>query len=238
MAKRKTCKPTHDRESNRIPKWIYCSKRHPKKRIWTDPVTIFRGEKSKEFCKNHFITHIECPIQDHRGNGKVERLIRTISERIRAEKTIITEKRNAGLTRLLFALRTAVTANRNSPFENVFGQKPNTIKNILIEKPKNCLEKRQCPTTLTRRLPERQRFNNSDEKQTGLKTQNWRDTSNNEKDVSWVRATTQSRWNQSGEDKPSQNEISQNYNQRVRHTVQKQHVRGETASHSKEKSLP
>ena len=110
------------------------------KRIRTDPATIFRGEKFKEFCKNHFITHIECPIQDHRGNGKVERLIRTINERIRAEKTIITEKGNVGLTRLLFALRTAATANGNSPFENVFGQKPNTIKNILIEKPNNCLE--------------------------------------------------------------------------------------------------
>ena len=105
------------------------------------PPQYFAGE----FCKNHFITHIECPIQDHRENGKVERLIRTINERIRAEKTIITEKGNAGLTRLLFALRTAATANGNSPFENAFGQKPNTIKNILIEKPKNCLEKTTMP---------------------------------------------------------------------------------------------
>ena len=110
------------------------------KRIRTDPATIFRGEKFKTFCKNLFISHVECPIRDHRGNGKVERLIRTINERISAEKTINTEKGNAGLNRLLFALRTAATTNGSSLFENVFGQKPNTIKKIIIEKPKHCLE--------------------------------------------------------------------------------------------------
>ena len=41
---------------------------------------------------------------------------------------------------LLFALRIAATANKYSPFENVFGFKPNTITNIVIEKPNNCIE--------------------------------------------------------------------------------------------------
>ena len=109
------------------------------KRIRTDPATIFRGETFKQFCSDHFIKHIECPIRDHRGNGKIERLIRTLNERLRADKTIITERGNTGLARLLFALRTAAAANKTSPFEQVFGRKPNTIKEI-TEKPKNCLE--------------------------------------------------------------------------------------------------
>ena len=110
------------------------------KRIRTDPATIFRGETFRQFCSDHFIKHIECPIRDHRGNGKIERLNRTLNERLRADKTIITERGNTGLARLLFALRTAAAANKTSPFEQVFGRKPNTIKEIITEKPKNCLE--------------------------------------------------------------------------------------------------
>ena len=60
------------------------------KRIRTDSATTFRGEVFKQFCQEHFIQHIECSIYDHRGNGKVERLIGTINERLRADKTIIT----------------------------------------------------------------------------------------------------------------------------------------------------
>ena len=110
------------------------------KRIRTDPATSFRGERFKQFCTQHFIKHIECPIRDHRGNGKIERLIRTINERISAEKSIITEKGNAGINRLLFALRTTAATNSISLLEKVFGQKPNTVKNLIIEKPKPCLQ--------------------------------------------------------------------------------------------------
>ena len=56
------------------------------KRIRTDPATIFRGETFRQFCSDHFIKHIECPIRDHRGNGKIERLIRTLNERLRVDK--------------------------------------------------------------------------------------------------------------------------------------------------------
>ena len=110
------------------------------KRIRTDLATIFRGGTFKQFCNEHFIKHIECPVRDHRGNGKIERLIRTLNERLRADKTIVTEKGNTGLARLLFALRTAATTNKDSPFELVFGRKPNTIKEIITEIPKTCLE--------------------------------------------------------------------------------------------------
>ena len=60
----------------------------------------------------------------------------TINERLSAEKTIITEEVNAGLARLQFALRTAAAAIANSPFEKVFGRKPNTVRKIITEKAK------------------------------------------------------------------------------------------------------
>ena len=97
----------------------------------------------KQFFQEHFIQHIECSIYDHRGNGEVERLIRNINERLRADKTFITERGDAGLSRLLFALRTAAAANKNSQFEQVFGRKPKTLKGKLTDKQKHCLENDQ-----------------------------------------------------------------------------------------------
>ena len=32
---------------------------------------------------------VECPIRDHKGNGKIERLIRTINEQLKAKKNVI-----------------------------------------------------------------------------------------------------------------------------------------------------
>ena len=118
MAKRRVCKKTDRRNCNELLKRAYSPIRQPK-RIRTDPATIFRGETLRQFCSDHFIKHIECPNRDHRGNEKIERLIRTLNERLRADKTIITERGNAGLARLLFALRTAAAANKSSLFEQV-----------------------------------------------------------------------------------------------------------------------
>ena len=64
----------------------------------------------------------------------------TINERLRADKSIITERGNAGLARLLFALRTAAAANKISLFEQVFGCKTNAITETITEKSKNCSE--------------------------------------------------------------------------------------------------
>ena len=91
------------------------------KRIRTDPATIFRSKTFKEFCKEHYIEHIGCPVRNHRGNSKIERLIRTINELLRAEKVIITEKENSGKPRLSFLLRTAVAAKKISPFRSPLG---------------------------------------------------------------------------------------------------------------------
>ena len=50
------------------------------RRIRTEPGTVFASEKFKQFSQKFFIQHINCAIQDHRGNGQVERLIRTVRE--------------------------------------------------------------------------------------------------------------------------------------------------------------
>ena len=48
--------------------------------------------------------HAEMERPRMRGNRKIERLNRTNNERLRADKTMITEKTNTGLSRLLFVL--------------------------------------------------------------------------------------------------------------------------------------
>ena len=65
--------------------------------IRTDPATIFRSKRCKEFCKKRLIRHFECPIRDHRGNGKIERLIKYFDERLRTNKRIVLELDNSGL---------------------------------------------------------------------------------------------------------------------------------------------
>ena len=74
----------------------------------TDPGTAFKSEKFKQFCRESFIKHIICPIKDHRGNGKVERMIRIINERLRVNNKVVLERRNKNLSRILFALRTEI----------------------------------------------------------------------------------------------------------------------------------
>ena len=56
----------------------YIAANETPKRIRTDPGTVFTGEKFKQFGKERFIQHVLCPIRVHRGNGKVERTLRTV----------------------------------------------------------------------------------------------------------------------------------------------------------------
>ena len=82
----------------------YISKHGIPKRIRTDPGTVFMSKMFKQFCTEKFIEHRKCPIRDHRGNGKVERMIRTINERLRTNREIIVERGNQGISEILFAL--------------------------------------------------------------------------------------------------------------------------------------
>ena len=98
------------------------------RQIRTDPGTVFKSKKFQEFCQKYFIKHVICPIHDHRGNGKVERLIGTINERLRANQRIVLDKDNTGLSELLYALRTAPKENKISPAEL------HTSENLLLSK--------------------------------------------------------------------------------------------------------
>ena len=60
--------------------------------VRTDQATVFMGNEFKNLREEFGIRHIVCPVFDHRGNGKVERLIRTVNERLRAIPEILAEK--------------------------------------------------------------------------------------------------------------------------------------------------
>ena len=74
-------------------------------------------------------------MYDHRGNGKVERLIRTVNERLRANQKIVLCKDNTGWSELLYALQTAPKENKISPAELHTGRKFSTVKDIITTKP-------------------------------------------------------------------------------------------------------
>ena len=104
------------------------------KKIKTDPGTVFVTEEFTKFRRQFGIEHITCPVRDHRGNGKIERLIRTINERLRANKQIVVTKDQSGLSKLLYALRTSEKKDGSSSFEKQMGKEPNFVKSCLISK--------------------------------------------------------------------------------------------------------
>ena len=58
-----------------------------------------------QFCKQFGIEQQTCPVRDHRGNRKIERLFRTINERLTANKQIVLTKDKSGLSEIVYALR-------------------------------------------------------------------------------------------------------------------------------------
>ena len=88
------------------------------KKMRTDPGTVFMSEAFRKFCNQFCIEHITCPVRDHKGNGKIERLIRTINERLRANKQIILTKDQSGLSEILYALRISSEKTVNHHLKN------------------------------------------------------------------------------------------------------------------------
>ena len=74
-------------------------------------------------------------MNDNEGNGKVERLIRTINERLRTNKSIKLEKDHSGLSELLYALRGAKRPNKPCPAELHNNRQFTTVKDIITTKP-------------------------------------------------------------------------------------------------------
>ena len=91
------------------------------------------GNEFRQFGKELGMRHVVCPIFDHRGNGKIERLVRTINERLRANPEVLTEKQNKLFYQLMSALRTNKGKNGKSSFERHTGRKPNTVTSIIVK---------------------------------------------------------------------------------------------------------
>ncbi len=79
------------------------------------------------------------PAGDHRGTGRIERLIRTIEERMGATEIANRNSRTGwtlNLRQILWGLRsTPNPESKRSPFEKYFGRKPNTSLRLLVHKP-------------------------------------------------------------------------------------------------------
>ena len=132
----KILKKANHRESNTVFKKLHNRHGIPQI-IRTDPATIFRGRRFKEFCQKRLIRQIECPVKDHRGNGKIERLIRTINETLRVNKQIVVRNDNSGLSEVLFALRMYLSTKGKSAYEKYTGKESNTIKKLVVNSFRN-----------------------------------------------------------------------------------------------------
>ena len=98
------------------------------RKIRTDPGTVFVSEAFAQFCNQFGIKHVKFPVRDHRGNGKIEIILRTINERLRANKQIISSKDITGLSELLYSLRVSKKKEGTFPFEKHMGKEPDTVK--------------------------------------------------------------------------------------------------------------
>ena len=111
----------------------YISQYGVPKKIRTDPGTVFVSEAFKQFCEKFGINHIIFPIRDHRGNEKIERLIRTINDRLRTNRQIILSKDKSGLSEIFYSLRISKKKDGKTPFEKHMGKEPNTVKSNVME---------------------------------------------------------------------------------------------------------
>ena len=76
----------------------YIARHEIPRRVRTDPGTVFKSEKFKQCCEETNISHKLCPISEHMGNGKLERMIRIRNEGLCRNKEIVISKRNTGLS--------------------------------------------------------------------------------------------------------------------------------------------
>ena len=105
--------------------------------IRTDQGSGFISKEVREFCHEQNINVIFSPVGDHRATGLVERLIRTIKERL---MVMAQENRKPppeiALLKIIKCLRRVTQQSLNcSPFEAHFGRSPNTIWHNLVKLP-------------------------------------------------------------------------------------------------------
>ena len=71
-------------------------------------------------------------MRGHVGNGKIERLIRTTKERLRANKQIVLTKEKLCLSEISYALRLRKKKDGKSPFEKQIGKEPKTANSNVV----------------------------------------------------------------------------------------------------------
>ena len=87
------------------------------KQVRTDLGAVFTSVEPTLFRSQFQINHINCPVRDRQGNGKIELIIRMINERLRTNNNIFLKRDKSGALEILYALRTGPKADGNSPFE-------------------------------------------------------------------------------------------------------------------------
>ena len=105
--------------------------------IRTDQGSGFISKEVREFCLEHNIKVIFSPVGDHRATGLVERLIRTIKERllVMAQEHPKPSLESALLKIIKFLITVTQQSLNSSPFEAHFGRSPNTIWHNLVKSP-------------------------------------------------------------------------------------------------------
>ena len=99
------------------------------------------GNQVKTFCDKNIIDIIEAPVNDHRAIGLVERLIRTIKNRLAC---IREEKSSTNAFHIKHALKIIIhqfricqqKPTKISLFEAHFGRNPNTPLSVISTRPK------------------------------------------------------------------------------------------------------
>ena len=116
----------------------YCKLHGLPRSIRCDQAQTFKVKKIEIFCKNKKIKLILALAGDHRGTGRVERLIQTMKKRL-AVLDIDPNGSNTTLANPLAGIienirLIPVTTTKINPFEAHFGREPNTeISNITTE---------------------------------------------------------------------------------------------------------
>ena len=105
--------------------------------IKTDQGSGFISKEVREFCCEYNIKVIFSPVGDHRASELVERLIRTIKERL----LVMAQEHpkpslESALLKIIKCPRTVTQQSLNSsPFEAHFGRSPKTIWHNLVKSP-------------------------------------------------------------------------------------------------------
>ena len=105
--------------------------------IRTDQGSGFISKEVRKFCQEQNINVIFSPVVDHRVTGLVERLIRTIKERLLVTaQEYLKPSLESALLNIIKCQRTVTQQSLNcSPFEAHFGRSPNTIWHNLVKTP-------------------------------------------------------------------------------------------------------